>query len=49
MEKTREELVQEMIKNIQDQKQDTMMNEIAMPGVDCRFTEKRTTKTEKEG
>lgn len=48
MEKTREELVEEMIKNIQDQKQDTFLGEVAMPGVDTRLTDKRVIKNEKE-
>ena len=33
MEKTREEMVEEMIKNIHDQKQDLNLSEVAMPGV----------------
>lgn len=33
MEKTREELVEEMIKNIKDQKHDLNLSEVAMPGV----------------
>lgn len=49
MEKTREELVQDMIKNIQDQKQDIFLGEVAMPGVDTRLTDKRVIKKEEEG
>ena len=49
MEKTREELVQEMIKNIQDQKQDMNLSEVALPGVDMHLTNKKVTKNEEEG
>ena len=48
MEKTRDELVEEMIKNIQDNKQDTFLGEVAMPGVDTRILDKRVIKN-KEG
>lgn len=49
MEKTRDELVEEMIKNIQDNKQDTFLGEVAMPGVDTRILDKRVIKSEEEG
>lgn len=48
MEKTRDELVEEMIKNIQDNKQDTFLGEVAMPGVDTRILDKRVIKNEEE-
>ena len=49
MEKTRDEMVNEMIKNIQDQKQDMNLSEIALPGIDMQLTNKRVTKNEEEG
>ena len=48
MEKTRDELMEEMIKNIQDQKNDTVLDEIAMPGVDMTFDNKKISKKDRE-
>lgn len=49
MEKTREELMNEMMENIKNQNNNLIMDEIALPGVDTRFTDKRVTKSsEKE-
>lgn len=48
MEKTRDELVQDMIKNIQDQKQDQYLQEVAIPGIVLNV-DKSTVKRKEEG